>query len=222
VAAVKALGVGEAAPLSDPETAPSPAGPAPSSQALSDLRAALDRMDRAARAAGVENDDALGAWIASLKAALECSATIALTGEARVHAAIAALEGAAREDRLRMRQATERCTAETLKLERTFGTMEMRSHNMATQIIQSMANQVAEKMRDRVVIVERQHNRIALWRRAAVLTALVLVIFGVGSATMRYIDRQALELWGSCITHPLIDPKTGQQYCALGPPLAGQ
>jgi len=188
----------------------------PQPQALADLQAALDSMDRAGRAAGVEPDEALGAWIATLKVALECSATVVLAGEARIQAAIAALESAAREDRLRMRQATDRCTAETLKLERTFGTMEVRAHNLVTQTIHSMADQVAAKMRDRMVIVERQHNRIAVWRRAGVLAMAVVTIFGVGFAVARYNDSNAVDLLARCLAHPFVDTQTGGLVCEVG------
>jgi len=199
--------------------APPNGSPAP--EALTELRGALDRMDRAARAAGVEEDDALAAWIATLKAALECSATITLEGEGRIRGFLAALEIVTREDRLRMKQATERCTVETLKLERMFGTMEVRSHNLVTQTIHSMADQVAERMRDRMVIVERRHNRIALWRRAGVLTAAVAVIFLVGFVAAEYSDRGAITLMDRCMAHPFVNSDTGGLVCDVGSPRPG-
>jgi hypothetical protein len=197
-----------------------PNGP-PAAEALADLRAALDRMDKAARAAGVEEDDALAAWIATLKAALECSATITLEGEARIRGFLAALEIVTREDRLRMKQATERCTVETLKLERMFGTMEVRSHNLVTQTIHSMADRVAEQMRDRMVIVERRHNRIVLWRRAGVLTAAVAAIFLVGFVAAEYSDRGAITLMDRCMAHPFVNSDTGGLVCDVGSPRPG-
>jgi hypothetical protein len=195
-------------------------GPVPAPDSLMRLRVALEDMDRAARAAGVEDGDPLAACITCLKAAMECSAAITLEGEARVHAAVAAFEGAAREDRLRMRQATQHCNAETMKLDKMFGTMEIRSHNMVTTVVETMANQVADKMRDRMVIVERQYNRRALWRRAGVLLAAVLAIFSVGCGVMRYADRHAVRLWDQCFEHPYSDRETGAQWCNVGAPLA--
>lgn len=199
--------------------APPNGSPAP--EALAELRAALDRLDRAARAAGIEDEDALAAWIATLKAALECSATITLEGEARIRGFLAALEIVTREDRLRMKQATERCTVETLKLERMFGTMEIRSHNLVTQTIHSMADRVAEQMRDRMVIVERRHNRIALWRRAGVLTATVAAIFLVGFVAAEYSDRDATSLMDRCMAHPFVNAQTGGLVCEVGSPRPG-
>ena len=189
--------------------------------ALAELRAALDKMDRAARAAGVEDEDALAAWIATLKVALECSASVTLEGEARIRGFVAALESATREDRLRMKQATERCTVETLKLERMFGTMEVRSHNLVTQTIHSMADRVAEQMRDRMVIVERRHNRVALWRRAGVLTAAVTAIFLVGFVAAEYSDRDATSLMDRCMAHPFVNAQTGGLVCDVGSPRPG-
>jgi hypothetical protein len=119
-----------------------------------------------------------------------------------------------------MKKATERCNAETMKLNKMFGTMEIRSHNMVTTVVETMANQVADKMRDRMVIVERQYNRRALWRRAAVLLAAVLAIFSVGCGAMRYADRHAVRLWDKCFEHPYSDRVTGAQWCDVGAPLA--
>ena len=207
---------GKAAPASGARDAPPTAMLPPVPEGLADLRTALDNMDSAARAAGVEPDEPLGTWIGTLKVALESSATVTLGGEARIQAALAGLENASREDRLRLKQATERCAAETLKLERTFGTMEVRSHHLVTQTIHSMADQVAERMRDRMVIVERRHNRVALWRRAGVLTAAIVVIFGVGFATARYSDRDAVSLLDRCLAHPFVNTQTGGLVCEVG------
>lgn len=209
----------EAALASGATAAPSSATPDPG--ALVELRAALDRMDRAACAAGVERDEPLGTWIETLKTALELSASVALGGEARIQVALASLESAGREDRLRMKQATERCTAETLKLERTLGTIEIRAHNMVTQTIHSMADQVAEKMQDRMVIVERRHNRVALWRRAGVLTVVVVAIFAVGFAAAEYNDRNAISLLDRCMAHPFVNTQTGGLVCEIGVPRPG-
>ena len=120
-----------------------------------------------------------------------------------------------------MKKATERCTAETLKLERMFGTMEVRSHNLVTQTIHSMADRVAEQMRDRMVIVERRHNRVALWRRAGVLTAAVTAIFLVGFVAAEYSDRNATDLMDRCMAHPLVNAQTGGLVCEVGSPRPG-
>lgn len=186
----------------------------PSSGSADLVAAVLARLSEA----GVQSDDPIVPIVVGL----------AELGDAtRGHAvafteAVAAFEGAAREDRLRMRQAAERCNAETLKLEKVFGTMEIRAHNMVTQVIETMADQVADKMRDRMVIVEREYNRHALWRRAGVLLAAVLVIFGVGCGVMRYADRHAVGLWNHCIENAYTDPKTGGQWCNVGAPLGSQ
>ena len=149
------------------------------------------------------------------------SATITLEGEGRIRGFLEALEIVTREDRLRMKQATERCTVETLKLERMFGTMEVRSHNLVTQTIHSMADRVAEQMRDRMVIVERRHNRIALWRRAGVLTAAVAAIFLVGFVAAEYSDRGAITLMDRCMAHPFVNSDTGGLVCDVGSPRPG-
>lgn len=120
-----------------------------------------------------------------------------------------------------MKKATERCTAETLKLERMYGTMEIRSHNLVTQTIHSMADKVAEQMRDRMVIVERHHNRIALWRRAGVLTAAVTAIFLVGYVAAEYSDRDAITLMDRCMAHPFVNADTGGLVCDVGSPRSG-
>jgi hypothetical protein len=121
-----------------------------------------------------------------------------------------------------MKKATERCTAETLKLERMFGTMEVRSHNLVTQTITSMADRVAEQMRDRMVIVERRHNRIALWRRAGVLAATVVGIFLVGFAAAEYSDHDATDLMDRCMAHPFVNTQTGGLVCEVGSPRPGR
>lgn len=117
-----------------------------------------------------------------------------------------------------MKRATERCNAETLKLERTFGTLEIRSHHFVTQTVQSMADQVAEKMRDQMVIVERRHNRIVLWRRAGFLTAVVVAIFIAGFAAARYGDSDTLSMMNRCLAHPFVDTGTGGLVCEVGAP----
>jgi hypothetical protein len=193
----------------------------PSPTALVDLRAVLDRMDKAAGSAGVEREGVLGVWVETLKTALECSATVTLEGEARIRAVVTALECAAREDRQRMKQATEKCTAETLKLERTFGTMEVRAHNLVTQTIHSMADRVAEQMRDRMVIVERRHNRVALWRRAGVLTGAVAAIFAIGFAAAEYSNSNATSFLDRCMAHPFVNTQTGGLVCEVGSPPPG-
>ena len=102
-----------------------------------------------------------------------------------------------------------------------FGTMEVRSHNLVTQTIHRMADRVAEQMRDRMVIVERRHNRIALWRRAGVLAATVVGIFLVGFAAAEYSDRDATDLMDRCMAHPFVNAQTGGLVCEVGSPRPG-
>jgi hypothetical protein len=185
------------------------------------LRDALQKMDRAARAAGIEPGEPLAVWIGTLKVALEYSIQVSLGGETRVLSALRELREVAREDRLRMKAAVELCEAATQKLEATYGTMEIRSHNLMTQTIHSMAGQVADRMREQMVIVERRHNRVALWRRAGLLTAVVILIFGVGFGVARYADQAGVALLDRCLTNPLVDSQTGGLLCALGAAQSG-
>ena len=82
----------------------------------------------------------------------------------------------------------------------------------------SLADQVAEQMRDRMVIVERRHNRAALWRRAGVLAAVVVAIFIVGFATAEYSDRNATSFLDRCMAHPFVNTQTGGLVCEVGAP----
>jgi hypothetical protein len=138
---------------------------------LVELRAALDTIDRAARAAGVADEDTPGVWIATLKVALESSASVSLESEARIHATLEHCESVVREDRLRMKQATERCTAETQKLEAAFGTLGLRAQHLVTETISNPANQVAEQMHDRMgsssagTTGSRYGNVLVCWRQ---------------------------------------------------------
>jgi hypothetical protein len=197
------------------EAAISPPNSAKPPDPLLKLRAGLDSMEKVARAAGIEADEPLGVWIGTLKFALEHSIQVSLGGEERVLAVVAELREVAREDRRRMKAAVELCEAATQKLEATYGTMEIRSHNMMTQTIHSMAGQVADRMREQMVIVERRHNRVALWRRIGLLTAVVVLIFGLGFGAARYADQAGVGLLDRCLAHPLLDSQTGELLCAL-------
>jgi hypothetical protein len=120
-----------------------------------------------------------------------------------------------------MKKATERCTAETQKLEAAFGTMNLRAQHLVTETIHSLANQVAEQMRDRMVIVERRHNRVALWRRAGLVTGVVVAIFVVGFAAAEYNDSNATSFLDRCMAHPFVNTQTGGLVCEVGSPKPG-
>ena len=120
---------------------------------LAALEAALDRAALAAREAGIEPDDALGVWAASLRAATHALAALMERGEAWMRATVADVADAAKADRERMRAATEHCRATTQKLEATFGTLQARADNLMTQAIASMAERVADKASVRISLI---------------------------------------------------------------------
>lgn len=189
--------------------------PAPPVSAREQLKVALARIEKAARGAGIEPDDPLGIWIDSLRAGLQLFADLAIESEARVFTTLGGLKEAALEDTRKMKAAVAECDATTRKLQATYGTMETRVNNLIAQTVASMAGQVAEQMRDQMVIVERRHNRVVLWKRAGFLTAIVAVIFGVGFGASRYVDRPAVRLLDQCLAHPLEDTQTGSLLCSM-------
>lgn len=194
------------------------AQPSPAAS-MTALRSALSDLDKASRIAGVGPEDPMGAWMICVKALLECSAEITLAREARITETVAALTAANEAERLALRSAADRCRAETQKLDKYSSALEVRAENLVTQTITSMSNKVAEEIKKRSVIVERQYNRRRLWERAFGIAAVMLVIFGAGLAAMRYEDGTAVALLNGCETHPFADP-SGTMYCMLKPPPA--
>jgi hypothetical protein len=162
-------------------------------------------------AAGIPSDDPIVPIIAGLAEMVETTGRHASV----FSGALSRLDAAIKAERTAMKAATEHCVATTQKLEATYGTMEIRSHNLMTQTIHTMAGQVADRMREQMVIVERRHNRVALWRRAGLLTAVVILIFGLGFGAARYADQEGVALLDRCLAHPLMDSQTGGLLCAL-------
>lgn len=161
--------------------------------------------------AGIPSDDPIVPLIEGM---------VEIAEETRHHAASFAGELARMDERLagekkRMRDAVDECDAATRKLQATYGTMEIRVNNLIAQTVASMAGQVAEQMRDQMIIVERRHNRVVLWKRAGLLSAMVAVIFGVGFGAARYADRPAVRLLDQCLAHPLQDAQTGGLLCSM-------
>ena len=184
--------------------------PVPSAETTAAVQARL-------AAVGIPSDDPIVPIVAGLAEMVE---TTRLYGKA-INGSLDRLQQAAAAERAAMKAATEHCRSVTQKLESTFGTMEVRAHNLVTQTIHSMADRVAEQMRDRMVIVERRYNRIALWRRAGVLTAAVTAIFLVGFVAAEYSDRDATNLMDRCLAHPLVNAQTGGLVCDVGSPRSG-
>jgi hypothetical protein len=198
------------------DTAPKTAEtPAPPVSAAGQLKVALAQIEKAARMAGIEPDDPLGIWIDSLRAGLQLFADLSVESEARVFTALGGLKEAALEDTRRMKAAVAECDAATRKLQATYGTMETRVNNLIAQTIASMAGQVADQMRDQMVIVERRHNRVVLWKRAGFLAVIVVAIFGGGFGAARYVDQPAVRLLNQCLAHPLEDSQTGSLLCSM-------
>jgi hypothetical protein len=180
------------------------------------LEAALAEMDLAARAAGVEPDETLGVWIRSVRSAMACNIGCMERIETRLGAHVAAFAEAAKEDRVAMKKATDHCIAETLRLEATYDTMQIRADHLMTQTIESMADRFADKMRERTVIVEKRHNRWVLWRTGALIAGVLLSVLGGGVAWRAYLDRAATEMLERCATTVMQDRTTGQFYCPYG------
>ncbi len=180
------------------------------------LEAALDRAALAAREAGIEPDDALGIWAESLRTASRLLVACVIRSEASMRAAVAQAADAAQEDRKRMNAATEHCRTATLKLEATFGTLQARADNLMTQAISSMADRVADKAGDHMVIVERSHNLRVLWRSSGLAALLLVAMAGVGWWLHGYSDRDADALLAACRTGAVQDRTSGEYYCPYG------
>jgi hypothetical protein len=121
-----------------------------------------------------------------------------------------------------MKKAMAASEAQTRKLEGMAAVMDVRAHAVLTQTINQMAGEVAERMRDRMVIVERRHNRWVLLRTGALLAAVLLATLGGGYAWCAHADRNATALMERCLTHPFQDPRTGQLFCQLQAPQSSQ
>jgi hypothetical protein len=139
--------------------------PVPQPDGLAALRAALTKMDKAAVRAGIDPEDALAGLLEAIRAVMDRSAEITLAREARISETVAALTAANEAERLAMRSAADRCRAETQKLDKYSSALEVRAENLVTQTITSMSNKVAEEIKKRSVIVERQYNRRRLSAR---------------------------------------------------------
>jgi hypothetical protein len=112
--------------------------------------------------------------------------------------------------------------AQIRKVDGIIASVDVRAHELLTRTIDRMAGDVAERMRDRMVIVERRHNRWVLWRTGALIAVVLLGVLGGGYAWCAYADRNASALMERCLARPFQDPKTGQLFCLLGAPQPGQ
>lgn len=162
--------------------------------------------------AGVQADDPivpLLAGLAEMAEATRHSATLFSDGLTRLHEVAMAEKSA-------MKAATEQCRATTLKLEATFGTLQARADNLMTQAIASMADRVADKASERMVIVERRHNRIVLWRAGAAIAAVLLAMTVLGWVARARLDRPATAMLAACSATVVQDKASGEFYCLFG------
>jgi hypothetical protein len=187
------------------------------SPSLSALSVALDGMERAARTAGIDPDEALGLWIRTLRIAMECNATVVQENAREMHATIAGIKEVTAADHKRLQAAIAASEAQTRKIEASVSSIDVRAHNLLTQTIDRMAAEVAGKMRERMVIVEERHNRFVLWRTGAFIAAVLLAAIGGGYVWRAYSDQTATTLLERCTASPFQDPSTGQLYCQFGP-----
>lgn len=116
-------------------------------------------------------------------------------------------------DITRLKIALAASDAQRLKVEATVGAIDIRTHDLLTRTIERMAFDVADKMRERMVIVEERHNRFVLWRTGALIAVILLATLGGGYAWRAYADRAATALLDRCLTSPFQDQNTGQLYC---------
>ncbi len=116
-------------------------------------------------------------------------------------------------DRARLNAAIAASEAQCRKVEATLGGIDIRAHDLLTRVIEGMASEVAEKLRERMVIVEHRHNRRVLWRTGALIAAVLLSTLGGGYVWRAYDDSAATDLMERCVTHPVMYQHTGQLYC---------
>jgi len=180
------------------------------------LEAAVTDMNKAATAAGVEPDGPLGSWMMSLQLAMRCNAAIAEQSERRMKNRIDGLVDGAKEERAAMKAATQHCEAQTLRLIAAGETLRRRADNQMAQTIESMADQVAHRMRERMVIVEERHNRFVLWRTGVLIAVVLLTAAGGGFGFRAYVDRRATTMLERCMTSAVLDPTSNLFYCPYG------
>lgn len=197
--------------MSNAPTFPLNPNEAPLAQASYPEKFLAEMRERLAKA-GIPDDDPIMPLMFSftdiLERTWECAELITKS--------VDAVREAAKEDRAAMKKATEHCIAETLRLEATYDTMQIRADHLMTQTIESMADRFADKMHERTVIVEKRHNRWVLWRTGALIAAVLLSVLGAGVAWRAYLDRAATGMLERCATTVVQDRTTGQFYCPYG------
>jgi hypothetical protein len=182
------------------------------------LRAAAEDMEDAARRAGIEPDMPLAVWVRSLQVVMQHNAELAAWQAENIEDTIAGLLKVARAENERLNAAITASEAQTRKIEAAVGSIDVRAHELLTRTIERMAAEVAEKMRERMVIVQERHNRIVLWRTGVLIACVLLMMLGGGYGWRAYADRGATALLEHCLTAPVQDRNSGQLYCTFQAP----
>ena len=124
--------------------------------------------------AGIQNDDPIMPLFQGLIDLFERMRQAAKAIIERLDGTNAIVEA----DITRLKIALAASDAQRLKVEATVGAIDIRTHDLLTRTIERMAFDVADKMRERMVIVEERHNRFGPWRTGALIAVVLLATLG--------------------------------------------
>ena len=180
-----------------------------------DLERSAAEIEEAAWHEGVDPLGVLGVFIRALKSALVKLARLLSrydTAAAERIAATRELDGKREQTLDQMLQVSHTLLKQAKVV---MAVTEVEREASLTKLVRDLGPQLADKLREFVVFRERELNRRAARRRAALTGAAVLVLVGSGYGFRAWQDDAATGALQRCLAAKFTVPTTGQLFCNL-------
>lgn len=184
-------------------------------EAVADLAGLTGETEKAARAWGVRPDHLEGRFVSALLGIVTWLARLVAAAAADLKAVVHAGQKLAETELAALRAANE-LAANTIRQARAAQTnLEVQRETIATRMVENLGPQLARGLKDWLVLREREYNRKMARRRAAITSALVMVLIAGGYGLRAWQDTDAIAALSRCVSNKIVSPTNGEAFCSL-------